>query len=68
MTCIADLDYTRLIDSTEELELYPEYLSGRTFDALDQSVPWKRASKYAKPWWTPQVAIAVADAKVARKA
>jgi len=66
-TCLEDLDYSRQINSTEELELYARYLSNRLVDALDQSVPWKRVSKYANPWWTPQVATAVKEARAARK-
>jgi exonuclease III len=64
---IADLDITRPINSPEEVEDYAKYLSERIYKALDQSVPWKRESVYANPWWNSEVARAVEEARKARK-
>jgi exonuclease III len=66
--CVADLDFARPINSTTEIEQYARYLSEHISYALDQSVPWKRASVYANPWWNSRVAKAVDEARVAHKA
>jgi hypothetical protein len=65
---IANLEVNRLIRTKVEIEQYARYLSTQLYLALDQSVPWKRASEYANPWWNPQVAEAVFNAKAARRA
>ena len=65
--CVADLDSSRPINSTSEVEQYARYLSERVSYALDKSVPWKRPSAYANPWWNARVATAVSEARAAHR-
>ncbi|KAF4631705.1 hypothetical protein G7Y89_g6418 [Cudoniella acicularis] len=45
-----------------------KYLSQRLRVALDASVPLRRKSAFANPWWNPQVAEVVAKARQAQRA
>ena len=64
---VAGLDYSRTIRSKEELEAYANYLSSFLARVMSASVPLRRASNYANPWWNPQVAGAVREARKAQR-
>ena len=64
---MAGLDYSRTIRSEEELEAYACYLSSFLARVMSASVPLRRASSYANPWWNPQVAGVVRKARKAQR-
>ncbi len=63
----ANLDTSRIIRSKAELEAYARYLSGFLSEVMSTAVPLRRASNYANPWWSAQVASAVSDARKAQR-
>ncbi len=63
----ANLDTSRIIRSKAELEAYARYLSGFLAKVMSTAVPLRRASNYANPWWSAQVASAVSDARKAQR-
>jgi hypothetical protein len=68
LACIANLVVDISIRTAQDIEKYAKYLSEHIHYALDQAVPWKKESPYANPWWTPQVAEAVAEARATHRA
>jgi hypothetical protein len=57
------LDTTREIRTETEIEAYASYLSDQIARILEETVPLRRPSRYAQPWWNPQVAAVVQEAK-----
>jgi exonuclease III len=45
--CMADLDHSRPIRTTDDLEDFSRYLSGQIYHAQVQAVPWRKPSRYA---------------------
>jgi hypothetical protein len=64
---IANLDSSRAIRSIAELEAYARYLSSFVAEVMSSSVPLRRASSYANPWWSTQISCAVSDARKAQR-
>jgi hypothetical protein len=61
------LDTSRVISTADEAESYARYLSGFLQAILNATVPLKRASAFANPWWNSRVARAVANARTAQR-
>jgi hypothetical protein len=61
------LDSSRPIRSTTELEAYAQYVSSFLVEVMSAAVPLRRASSFANPWWSSQIASAVSEAKRAQR-
>lgn len=66
-TLAASLDSSRLIRSTTELEAYARYVSSFLVEVMNAAVPLQRASSFANPWWSSQIASVVSEAKRAQR-
>ena len=64
---VASLDSSRLIQSVMELEAYAQYISSFLIEVINAAVPLRRASSFANPWWSSQIASAVSEAKRAQR-
>jgi hypothetical protein len=64
---VTGLDTSRIIRLVGELEAYARYLSSFLAEVMNAAVPLRRASSYTNPWWSPQVASAVRDARRAQR-